>query len=205
MSRQSRSSGSNSGQASTGARQSLGEQLRNVGGKLSSQELDRIKEGSDLSGGIKARATKLGISLPGSGPRERAEVPGYGSSEAEGMFPAEFDYQSALNLVNAQGNIDTQIANLNSDASKYITQLQVGGAKDVANIQGGTAKYVADRELEGNLGVENIRTRGAIDLQGIVNAGMANVENIRGEYGVKGKKVDRSTAILGGLVSAFNF
>jgi hypothetical protein len=119
------------------------------------------------------------------------------------MFPAEFDYQSALNLVNAQGNIDTQIANLNSDASKYITQLQVGGAKDVANMV--TAKYVADRELEGNLGVENIRTKGAIDLQGIVNAGMANVENIRGEYGVKGKKVDRSTAILGGLVSAFNF
>jgi tetrahydromethanopterin S-methyltransferase subunit G len=34
---------------------------------------------------------------------------------------------------------------------------------------------------------------------------MSNVENIRGEYGVKGKKIDRSTAILGGLVSAFNF
>lgn len=210
-----RQSGGNSRQASTGSRprasgsnspsQTLGEQLRNVGSKLSSQELERIKEGSDLSGGIKARATKLGISLPGIGRRERAEVPGYGSSEAEGMFPAVFDYQSALNLVNAQGNIDTQIANLNSDASKYITQLQVGGAKDVAGIQGDTAKYVADRELESNLGVENIRTKGAIDLQGIVNAGMANVENIRGEYGVKGKKVDRSTAILGGLVSAFNF
>lgn len=204
MGRQSGSSGSNR-QTSTGAGQSLGEQLRSVGGKLSSQELSRIKEGSDLPGGIKARAKKLGIGIPGSGPRGTAEVPGFGFSEAEGMFPAEFDYQSALNLVNAQGNIDTQIANLNSDASKYITQLQVGGSKDVANIQGDTAKYVADRELESNLGVENIRTKGAIDLQGIVNAGMANVENIRGEYGVKGKKIDRSTAILGGLVSAFNF
>jgi hypothetical protein len=188
-----------------GSFQQVRDRLQNVGSKLSSSELDRIKEKTGISRGIKAQATKQGLSLPGSGPRERAEVPGYGSSEAEGMFPAEFDYQSALNLVNAQGNIDTQIANLNSDASKYITQLQVGGAKDVANIQGGTAKYVADRELEGNLGVENIRTKGAIDLQGIVNAGMANVENIRGEYGVKGKKVDRSTAILGGLVSAFNF
>lgn len=188
-----------------GSFQQVRDRLKNVGPKLSSSELDRIKERTGASSGIKAQATKQGISLPGSGPRERAEVPGYGSSEAEGMFPAVFDYQSALNLVNAQGNIDTQIANLNSDASKYITQLQVGGAKDVAGIQGDTAKYVADRELESNLGVENIRTKGAIDLQGIVNAGMANVENIRGEYGVKGKKVDRSTAILGGLVSAFNF
>jgi hypothetical protein len=166
-----------------GSFQQVRDRLQNVGSKLSSSELDRIKEKTGISRGIKAQATKQGLSLPGSGPRERAEVPGYGSSEAEGMFPAEFDYQSALNLVNAQGNIDTQIANLNSDASKYITQLQVGGSKDV----------------------ENIRTKGAIDLQGIVNAGMANVENIRGEYGVKGKKVDRSTAILGGLVSAFNF
>ena len=188
-----------------GSFQQVKDRLKKVGPKLSSSELDRIKEKTGISRGIKAQATKQGLSLPGSGPRERAELPGYGSSEAQGMFPAEFDYQSALNLVNAQGNIDTQIANLNSDASKYITQLQVGGAKDVAGIQGGTAKYVADRELEGNLGVENIRTKGAIDLQGIVNAVMANVENIRGEYGVKGKKVDRSTAILGGLVSAFNF
>jgi hypothetical protein len=123
----------------------------------------------------------------------------------KGCFPLSLITMQLKGGINAQGNIDTQIANLNSDASKYITQLQVGGAKDVANIQSGTAKYVADRELESNLGVENIRTKGAIDLQGIVNAGMANVENIRGEYGVKGKKVDRSTAILGGLVSAFNF
>ena len=207
--------GSNSKQATGGGNRGSGggggsfqqvkDRLQNVGSKLSSSELDRIKEKTGVSGGIRAIAKKQGISLPGSGPRERAEVPGYGFSGGEGMFPAEFDYQSALNLVNAQGNIDTQIANLNSDASKYITQLQVGGAKDVAKIQGGTAKYVADRELEGNLGVENIRTKGAIDLQGIVNAGMANVENIRGEYGIKGKKVDRSTAILGSLVSAFNF
>jgi hypothetical protein len=64
---------------------------------------------------------------------------------------------------------------------------------------------VADRELESNLGVENIRAKGAVDLQKVVNTGMERVEDIRGEYGIKGKKVDRSTAILGGLVSAFNF
>ena len=185
--------------------QEIKDRLQNVGSKLSSSELYKIKEKTGVSGGIRAIARQQGISTPGSGPSERAEVPGYGSSEARGMFPAEFDHQSALNLVNAQGNIDTQIANLNSDASKYIAQLQVGGAKDVANIQSGTAKYVADRELEGNLGVENIRAKGAINLQRIINAGMSRVEKIRGTYDVRGKKVDRSTAILGSLVSAFNF
>lgn len=188
-----------------GSFQEIKDRLEKVGSKLSSSELDRIKEKTGVSGGIRAIAKKQGISLPGSGPRERAEVPGYGSSEAQGMFPAVLDYNALIGGINAQGNIDTQIANLNSDASKYITQLQVGGAKDVAKIQGRTAKYVADRELEGNLGVENIRTKGAIDLQGIINAGMSRVERIRGKYDVRGKKIDRSTAILGGLVSAFNF
>ena len=194
-------------------RQAIRGQLEKVGGKLSSSEFDKIKERLDVSGKlIRQQAEIKGVRLPGSGPREEETTSGSDVAKedrqfykATGMYPSQFDAQAALNLVNAQGNIDTQIANLNSDASKYITQLQVGGAKDVAGIQSGTAKYVADRELESNLGVENIRAKGAIDLQGIVNAGMSNVENIRGEYGVKGKKIDRSTAILGGLVSAFNF
>ena len=204
-SKQAKGGGSKGSGGGGGSFQQIKDRLQNVGPKLSSSELDRIKEKTGVSGGIRAIAKKQGISLPGSGPRERAEVPGYGSSEAQGMFPAVLDYNALIGSINAQGNIDTQIANLNSDASKYITQLQVGGAKDVANIQSGTAKYVADRELESDLDVENIRTKGAIDLQGIINAGLANVENIRGEYGIKGKKVDRSTAILGGLVSAFSF
>ena len=194
-------------------RQAIRGQLEKVGGKLSSSEFDKIKERLDVSGKlIRQQAEIKGVRLPGSGPREEETTSGSDVAKedrqfykATGMYPSQFDAQAALNLVNAKGNIDTQIANLNSDASKYITQLQVGGAKDVAGIQSGTAKYVADRELESNLGVENIRAKGAIDLQGIVNAGMSNVENIRGEYGVKGKKIDRSTAILGGLVSAFNF
>ena len=196
------------------ARQGVRGKLENkIGGKLSSSELGKLKEKFGVSGKfIKQEAEKKGIRLPGSGSREEETTSGADVAKADrqfykatGMYPTEFDAQATLNFINAQGNIDTQIANLNSDASKYITQLQVGGAKDVANIQSGTAKYVADRELESNLGVENIRTKGAIDLQGIINAGMSNVENIRGEYGVKGKKIDRSTAILGSLVSAFNF
>ena len=168
-------------------RQGVRGKLEKIGGKLSSSEHGKLKDKFDVSGKfIRQEARKEGIRLPG---QSRADLPGYGSAEAEsdaainGMYPNVFDYTGANNLLVTQGNIDTQIANLNSDASKYITQLQVDSAKDVAGIQ----------------------TKGAIDLQGIVNAGMENVENIRGGYGIKGKKIDQKTAILGNLVSAFNF
>jgi hypothetical protein len=194
-------------------RQAIRKKLEKVGGKLSSSEFDKIKEKLDVSGKlIRQQAKKEGIRLPGSGPREEKTTSGSDVAKADrqfykttGMYPSQFDAQAAENLINAQGNIDTQIANLNGDVAKYVSQLQTGAQKNIANTQAGATRYVADRELESNLGVENIRAKGAIDLQGIVNAGMERVEGIRGEYGIKGKKVDRSTAILGGLVSAFNF
>jgi hypothetical protein len=155
-------------------------------------------------GGSNQRGNKSGKGKNRGGKKNKIFEFG-GSSGDEGMYSANFKYQAAENLINAQGNIDTQIANLNADAAKYVSQLETGAQKDIANTQAGATRYVADRELESNLGVENIRAKGAIDLQGIVNAGMERVEDIRGEYGIKGKKVDRSTAILGGLVSAFNF
>ena len=170
------------------------------------------------------------IDPPKAPPKEEgppASIPGFTPSSAEGVTPAVFDYEKALNLINAQGNINTSIQKLESDAQKYAASVQASATASaassqaeatkfaasvqanammgVATTQAGATKYVADKELESALGVENIRSKGAIDLQGIINAGTANVENIRGEYNLKGKKIDRSTAILGGLVSAFNF
>jgi hypothetical protein len=168
--------------------------------------IEKIKADLGIKGGVKSAVRDLGINIrSGSSRSGGSSVPSFNFSSGTGLNPAVFDYQAASNLLNQQGNIDTQIANINSDASRYISELQVGGAKDVANIQADATRYVADRGLESDLGVENIRTKGAVDLQKIVNAGMERVENIRGEFGVQGKKIDRSTAILGGLVSAFNF
>jgi hypothetical protein len=183
-------------------------ELSKVGGKLSPKELAKIKGKLGISSGVKSVAKNLGIKIGGGGGgggRSSAGTPGFSYSSSQGFTPAEFDYKSALNLVNAQGNIDSQIAGINSEAAKYVASLQVKGSKDVANIQAGATRYVADRELEGALGTENIRAKGAVDLQKIVNTGMKDVENIRGGYGIQGKKIDRSTAILDGLVSAFNF
>jgi hypothetical protein len=174
--------------------------------KIGPKAIAKIQADLGIKGGVRAAAKNLGITVKsGSSGSGGASVPSSSFSSERGLTPAVFDYQAASNLLNQQGNIDTQIASINSDASRYISELQVGGAKDVANIQADSTRYVADRGLESDLGVENIRAKGAVDLQKIVNAGMERVENIRGEFGVQGKKIDRNTAILGGLVSAFNF
>jgi hypothetical protein len=177
--------------------------------KIGPKAIAKIQADLGIKGGVRSAAKDLGINIKVGSSRSSgsggANVPSSSFSSATGLNPAVFDYQAASNLLNQQGNIDTQIANINSDASRYISELQVGGAKDVANIQADATRYVADRGLESDLGVENIRAKGAVDLQKIVNAGMERVENVRGEFGVQGKKIDRSTAILGGLVSAFNF
>ena len=218
--------------------------VKKVGAVLDIDEYNDLKTqlGSDsaIADFAAGKGIKLDSAITSPKPTEEkpegepAVIPGFKPSEAEGLTPAVFDYEKALGLINAQGNIDTSIKNIEADANKYISDLQFGASKDIAGIQAGAAKdvastqagavrygadqelagegvkagatrYIADRQLESDLGVENIRTKGAIDLQGIINAGAANVETIRGEYNVKGKKVDRGTAILGGLVSAFNF
>jgi hypothetical protein len=166
-----------------------------------------LKAELGIKGGIKSAAKDLGIKIKGSS--SSSPVPSFSSSSSfgssTGSTPAEFDYRSTLNLVNAQGNIDTQIARLNSEAASNVARIKAGSDVNVARLAKEAEVYRADRGLESALGVENIRSRGAINLQKIINEGDERVENIRGTFGLKGKGIDRGTAILSGLVSAFNF
>lgn len=189
--------------------------VKKVGAVLDLDEFNDLKTqlGSDvrIADFAAARGIKLDPAITNppvpKEPQEGApaEIPGFKPSIAEGDTPAVFDYKKGLDYINAQGNINTNIQKIESEANKYIAGLQFGASKDIAEIDAGTKRYQADRQLESDLGVENIRAKGAIDLQGIINAGASNVETIRGEYGLKGKQIDRNTAILGSLVSAFNF
>jgi hypothetical protein len=171
-----------------------------------------LKAELGIKGGVKSAAKDLDIKIKGSSSsssRPSSPVPSFSSSSSfgssTGSTPAEFDYRSTLNLVNAQGNIDTQIARLNSEAASNVARIRAGSDVDVARLAKEAEVYRADRGLEASLGVENIRSKGAIDLQKIINEGDERVENIRGTFGLKGKGIDRGTAILSGLVSAFNF
>jgi len=168
--------------------------------------IDKIKADLGIKGGVKAAAKDLGIGIKGSSSRDAfSGIPSSSFGLSGGSTPAEFDYKSTLNLVNAQGNIDTQIARLNSEAASNVAKIKAGGDVDVARLGKESEMYQADRGLEAALGVENIRSKGAIDLQKIMNEGNERVETIRGTFGLKGKGLDRGTAVLSALTSAFNF
>jgi hypothetical protein len=95
------------------------DELSKVGGTLSFKELDKIKEKLNIKSGVRDKAENLGIKIFDN---NKQTVPEFKYSKAEGMYPVEFAYQGNLNLLNAQGNIDTQIAKLNSDAAKYMAR-----------------------------------------------------------------------------------
>jgi hypothetical protein len=177
---------------------------------IGQKAMDKIKADLDIKGGIRSAAKDLGIKIKGSSSsssssKPSSPVPSSSFGSSSGSTPAEFDFKSTLNLVNAQGNIDTQIAKLNSEAASNVAKIKAGGDVDVARLGKESEMYQADRGLEAALGVENIRSKGAIDLQKIMNEGNERVENIRGTFGLKGKGIDRGTAVLSALVSAFNF
>jgi hypothetical protein len=164
-----------------------------------------IKAELGIKGGVKAAAKDLGIKIKGSSGKSSSPVPSASFGSSTGSTPAEFDFRSALNLVNAQGNIDTEIGKLNTDAAKSVARIQSRASNYAADRDAESKQYASDRSKEASLGVERIRSRGAIDLQKIMNEGNERVESIRGTFGLKGKGLDRGTAVLSALTSAFNF
>ena len=193
-----------------------GRSTLNLGG------LERIKRDLGIKGGVIPIAESMGIRISAGartgGNSPPVSVPGFGGSFSSEEFlnPAVYQGTLAQNLgvLDAQSSLDVAVENgkslkaverIKKNALLETSKLNLEGTKYTADKGLEGSKYSDDRQLEGVLGAENIRAKGAIDLQGIINAGAANVENIRGEYGIKGKKVDQKTAILGNLVSAFNF
>jgi hypothetical protein len=172
---------------------------------IGQKAIDKIKAELGIKGGVKSAAKDLGIKIKSSAGGSSSPVPFSSFGSYTGSTPAEFDFRSALNLVNAQGNIDTEIGKLNSDAAKSVARIQSRASNYAADRDAESKQYASDRAKEASLGVENIRSRGAVNLQKIVNEGNERVETIRGTFGLKGKGIDRGTAVLSALTSAFNF
>lgn len=123
----------------------------------------------------------------------------------------------------------TRIAlqNIMKDTETEKQKLYNEGWAKAQGISAEATKYVSDREKESILGRAEIETRGRIDLQSIINAGLKDVAGIEGqsardvatiggEFGVKqeqarqaGQKdiarIGARAGILQGLVGAFNF
>lgn len=182
--------------------------------------------------------------VPGQGVIDSTDAQGGQDSQGgqqtliNGMTPAEFDLQAELDKINAAGNIQTTISDMRTSADRYIADVTSAASIKVGEIGAGATKYAADRSLEASnyasdrnleaiLGAENIRKDTALQLQPIINAGLKEVETIRGasaeevariagEFGVKGEevrgkaardvaKIDKDKAIYGSLISAFSF
>ncbi|NBX50773.1 hypothetical protein EBT25_12740 [bacterium] len=119
------------------------------------------------------------------------------------------------------------LQNIIKDTETEKQKLYNEGWAKAQGISADATRYVSDREKEAILGKADIETRGRIDLQSIINAGLKDVAGIEaqsardvatigGEFGVKqeqtrqtGQKdiarIGARAGILQGLVGAFNF
>lgn len=140
---------------------------------------------------------------------------------------AEYDVIAAAGLLNLEKNLEneiektrgvtqTSIANIQAESSKY------GYDRDLE-----AKKYLADQDLLKGTRVAEIEGKNRIDLQSIINAGLKEVEgirgqterdvaNIQGEYGLKqettrqsGQKdiarIGAEAGFRNALIGAFSF
>jgi hypothetical protein len=124
--------------------------------------------------------------------------------------------QSAANVANIQGGYGVKSSEIAAAASKYM-----------ADRDAEARKYIADQDLLKGTRVAEIEGKNRIDLQGIINTGLQEVENIRGtterdvatlqgEYGIKQEterqkgqkeiaKLGSETSFRNALIGAFAF
>jgi hypothetical protein len=123
---------------------------------------------------------------------------------------------TASNVANIQGGYSVQVAQVGADANRYMADRDLEAKR-----------YIADQDYAKAVKVTELQGRNNLDLQAIVNAGLKEVEGIRGqtakdvatiggEFGVKQEetrqKGQKDIALIGersgyrnALISAFSF
>ena len=126
-----------------------------------------------------------------------------------------------------EGSVKLALGNLAKDTQIAVTNAAGEWGYKSQGLASEAAKAVGFRQAEATERATEIETKGRLDLQGIINAGMnsvkqieketaENVQRIGGEFAVKGEETRQSgqrdvarigskAAILQGLVGAFNF
>ena len=233
------------------AKKSATELLKSFGENISAKELQKFedkgynlnkaKEFAKETGGVRFnenaqnfyQTSKNPAATPGPGPGgDGAGAPGYtpgggGNDGLDFMSQNEFDYESAYGLAELDGQIRTNLAKIQNQNAEAVAGIYAKAQMYGTDADERARKYVADRAGQSAEAVENIRAKGNIDLQAIVNAGLKDVENIRGQFGVEQEKTrgefgvkqeetrqagSRDIARIGGragiyqgLMGAFNF
>lgn len=148
----------------------------------------------------------------------------------------EFGYEKALK--NVQGDIDKELENMRTNAAIKSTELTTGAQRYIADVSRDTTlksallttdaqRYIADVGQSTAFGVADRESKGRLDLQAIVNAGLKDVTNIQtegqkavatiqGDYSLQGEKerqrgqrdvadLTSKRGMYASLMSAFNF
>jgi len=141
------------------------------------------------SGGTSAVVAQAGGGGSSGGGFNTAYTAGTGGYTAgDFMSQPEFDYKSAYGLGELEGQIRTNLQKLQNISAENIANISAGAQRYGYEADERARKYVADRAGQSAEAVENIRAKGNLDLQAIVNAGLKDVENIRGQFGVEQEK-----------------
>ena len=142
-------------------------------------------------------------------------------------FIATQDKEARLGAAQLQKEGVIGSAQLQKEGLVESTGIKAGADIRVGELDAEARKFAAQAQKEAILGAENIKAKGALDLQPIINAGLADVARlnkeatlgaaeITGKYGVEEEKVRGMSAkdvakiqsrgnVFGSLVSAFNF
>ena len=233
------------------AKKSAKELLKSFGKNISAKELkkfetkgfnlDKAKSFAKETGGTRFnegakkyyQASKKPVTTSGPGPgNDGAGTPGYtpggnGNDGLDFMSQNEFDYQSADGLAELDGQIRSNLTKIQNQNAEAVAGIYAKAQMYGTDADERARKYVADRAGSSAEAVENIRAKNNIDLQAIVNAGLKEVEGIRGQFGVEQEKtrgeygvkqeetrqagsrdiarIGGRTGIYQGLLGAFNF
>lgn len=164
---------------------------------------------------------------------------GGGAGIAAGSYSLpEYNYMSAMAITQLEGSIQKEIEQLRGVNASNVANIQGGYNVQVAQVGAEATKYMADRDAEARkyiadqdyakgVKVTEIQGQNSINLQQIVNAGLKEIEGIRGqtardvatiggEFGVKqeearqaGQKdiarIGERSGYRNALISAFSF
>ena len=100
-----------------------------------------------------------------TGQENLANIQGQWSQNA-----AQIGANAAVSSAGIRADADKEVAKAYADAQKYASSLGLEGVK-----------YGADKESEWRQAVANIEVKGKLDLQPIINAGLANVAGIEAQ------------------------
>lgn len=185
--------------------------LKSFGKKISAKELKKFQDAGystqraksyvKKKSNVKFKSNAFGnSSSDGGGTTNTDPMAGYWAQVAESNERiADITGGYNVQVATIGANATTAAANIRGEADKYIADAYSGAQRYGSELALEGTKYTADKEAQWRQAVAQIETKGRLDLQPIINAGLEKVANIEaqasrdvaditGKYNVEGIK-----------------